>query len=50
MIVRLGSKGIAFGGRRAGSTPRLLELLEFLLIDADWLVLLAAGEVDVWLC
>jgi hypothetical protein len=50
IIVRLGSRGMAFGGRGAGSPPRMLELLEFLLIDADWLVLLAAGEVDVWLC
>ena len=51
MIVRFGSKGMAFGGRGTRSTPpRVLELVEFLLIDADWLVLLAAGKVDVWLC
>jgi hypothetical protein len=50
MIVRFGSKGMAFESRGAVSLPRLLELVEFLLIDADWLVLLAAGKVDVWLC
>ena len=43
MMVRLGSKGM--GARGAVSPPGVLELVEFLLIDAVWLVVLPAGGV-----
>ena len=43
IIVRLGSRGM--GARGAGSPPDVLELVEFLLIDAVWLVVLDGGGV-----
>ena len=48
MMVRLGSRRM--GARGAGSPPEVLELLEFLLIDAVWLVVLPPDGGGVFEC